>query len=276
MFPFKTALNASTLFPFKLDVRQQIEVAAEAGYGGIELWVRDIVAYLAQGGSADELRAFRREKKIGLVNAIAFWAWADRDPAAREAAFVQAESEMRMLREMGCLGVAAPPFGDVEGVTLDDMAAQFARLMALGDEREVEPYLEFWGRAKTLSRLSEAVYVGMQSGRRDVRILLDPFHMHVGGSDMNSLTYLNGDKIGIVHINDYPASPGPETITDAERVFPGEGVAPLERMARLLARAGYHGYLSLELFRDNYGDMSALDVARRGLAAMRKACQVDR
>lgn len=49
MFPFKTALNASTLFPFELDVLQQVELAAQAGYDGIELWVKDIEAYLAAG-----------------------------------------------------------------------------------------------------------------------------------------------------------------------------------------------------------------------------------
>jgi hypothetical protein len=42
MHPFKPVLNASTLFPFNLNVVQQIEVAAHAGYYGIELWVKDI------------------------------------------------------------------------------------------------------------------------------------------------------------------------------------------------------------------------------------------
>lgn len=275
MFPFKTALNASTLFPFKLDVRQQITVAAEAGYEGIELWVRDIEAYLAEGGTVGALRAFLSARGIALVNAIAFWAWADSDPAKREEGFRQAETEMQMLAELGCVAVAAPPFGSVEGVALDDMAAQFARLSELGQRMGIEPYLEFWGRAKTLSRLSEAVYVAMQSGRPDAKLLLDPFHMYTGGSDIGGLAYLSGAAIGIVHMNDYPASPGRETITDAQRVFPGEGIAPLSELARLLAQAGYTGYLSLELFLDDYGSQSALDVAKRGLAAIQTACRVE-
>ena len=56
MFPFKTALNTSTLFPFELDVKQQARVAAEAGFEGIELWVRDIEAYLDRGGTIRRMR----------------------------------------------------------------------------------------------------------------------------------------------------------------------------------------------------------------------------
>ncbi len=46
-FPFKTALNASTLFPFEQDVKDQVRVTAEAGFAGIELWVKDLEAYVA-------------------------------------------------------------------------------------------------------------------------------------------------------------------------------------------------------------------------------------
>ncbi len=64
-------------------------------------------------------------------------------------------------------------------------------------------------------------------------------------------------------------------IADSDRVFPGEGVAPTHELARLLDRAGYRGYLSLELFIESFGDQSALDVARRGRAAILEAYHVD-
>jgi 2-keto-myo-inositol isomerase len=99
--------------------------------------------------------------------------------------------------------------------------------------------------------------------------------MYTGGSDLNNLAYLRGANIGIVHVNDYPAVPGRDQITDDQRVFPGEGIAPTHALARLLTQIGYEGYLSLELFRQSYGDAGAVDVARRGLAAMRSAYALD-
>jgi 2-keto-myo-inositol isomerase len=274
IFPFQTALNASTLFPFKLSVPEQVRVAAEAGFAGIELWVNQLDAYLAGGGTLPELRAVIADADIALVNAIAFFPWADANDATRERGFAQAEREMHMLAELGCVAVAAPPFGNVEGVSLTTMASHFAQLAELARGIGVEPYLEFWGRAHTLSRLSEALYVAMESGLPDAKLLLDPFHMYTGGSELTSLAYLNGANIGIVHANDYPAAPARAQISDAERVFPSAGVAPTHAFASLLYRAGYHGYLSLELFREDYEGQSALEVARRGLDAMQTAYTV--
>jgi sugar phosphate isomerase/epimerase len=274
MFPFKASLNASTLFPFKLDVKQQLQIAAAAGYDGIELWVRDIESYLKNGGTISELKSYADEAGLTIVNAIAFFKWADVDEQVRAEGFVQAEREMRMLAELGCLAVAAPPFGDVADTSLDTMAEQFARLSALAAEIGIKPYLEFWGRAKTLSKLSEVVFVAIESGLPDVQILLDPFHMYTGGSEVGGLRYLKGANIGVVHVNDYPAEPIRAAIADRDRVFPGEGIAPSSEFATLLYQIGYRGYLSLELFIEDFGEASALDVAKRGLKAIKTAYQV--
>ncbi|HEU5014229.1 MAG TPA: sugar phosphate isomerase/epimerase family protein [Roseiflexaceae bacterium] len=275
MFPFKTSLNTSTLFPFELDVKEQVRVAAEAGFEGIELWVRDIEAYLQGGGTTRELQRYIADTGLAVVNAIAFFAWADADEATREQGFAQAEREMRMLAELGCVAVAAPPFGTVEGVPLTAMAGHFARLTDMARGIGIEPYLEFWGRAKALSRLSEAMFVAMESGVPDVKILLDPFHMYTGGSELTSLAYVKGANIGIVHVNDYPTTPARAQIADSDRVFPGEGVAPTREFAALLAQAGYRGYLSLELFIKDYNGQSALNVARRGREAILNAYQIE-
>lgn len=274
MFPFKTALNTSTLFPFQLDIKQQVRVAAEAGYQGIELWMKDIDAYVANGGSIGDLRSYIADAGLAVVNAIAFFKWADADAATREQGLEQAEREMRMLADLGCPAVAAPPYGDVEGLTLEAIAGHYARLAELARGIGVEPYLEFWGRAKALSRLSQALFVAVESGVVGAKLLLDPFHMYTGGSDLHGITYLNGANIGIVHVNDYVAIPAREQIADADRVLPGDGIAPTHELARLLDRAGYRGYLSLELFIESFGAASALDVARRGLAAVQNAYQV--
>jgi 2-keto-myo-inositol isomerase len=274
-FPFKSSLNTSTLIPFQLDIKQQVLVAAEAGYEGIELWMRDIDSYVASGGSLRQLRQFIRDTGVEAVNAIAFFKWADADKETRERGFEQAEREMSMLAEIGCSAVAAPPFGTVETVSLDEMAERYFRLAQIGHQTGVEPYLEFWGRAKRLSRLSEALYVAVESGVDDTKLLLDPFHMYTGGSRIESIGYMDGRHIGIVHVNDYPAYPAREVITDKERVFPGDGVGPNGLLARSLNKAGYNGYLSLELFIPSYGSKSAVEAAEEGLMKMKKAYSLE-
>ena len=272
MFPFKTALNTSTLFPFALDVMQQVQITADAGYQGIELWVKDILAYLEAGGTLAELKDFVAIHGIPIVDVIAFYPWADADDLVRQQGLAQAQREMSMLADLGCLAVAAPPAGNVENVTLDAMADHFARLASMARRIGIEPYLEFWGRAKPLSRLSDALFVAMQSSLPEVKILLDHIHMYIGGSSLESLAYVKGANIGIVHVDDYLATPAREEIED--RVFPGEGIAPTHELARLLHQVGYSGYLSLELFIEDYGGMSPQEVARRGLASIKQAYSI--
>jgi 2-keto-myo-inositol isomerase len=271
MFPFRTSLNASTLFPYKLGIREQIQIAAEAGYEGIEIWLKDLQAYTEAGGSVAGLRRLAADLGIEIVNAISFIPWADADEAVRVRGKRQASEEFTLLAELGCPAFAAPPFGYVESVTLDEIATRYAELAEQALGYGVAPILEFWGRAKKLSRLSEAVYVAMQSRVRDVKVLLDPFHMYTGGSDLNDLSYLNGDTIGIVHANDYPHNPSKDNITDGDRLFPGDGIAPSAELAKRLAAIGYKGYLSLELFIADYGSKTALETATYGLAKIKSA-----
>jgi sugar phosphate isomerase/epimerase len=274
MFPFKTALNTSTLFPFRLDVTQQLRIAAEAGFEGIELWMKDIAAYLQAGGTIDALKRSIADAGLTLANAITFFRWADADPQTREQGFAQAEREMRILAELGCRAVAAPPYGDVAGLSLEDIAGHYARLAALAGKIGIETYLEFWGRAPKLAKVSEALFIAVESGVSNAKLLLDPFHMYTGGSAVESLAYLHGANIGIVHVNDYPATPAREQITDRDRVFPGAGIAPTHELARLLDQVGYRGYLSLELFSESYGEQPAIEVAKHGLNAIKTAYMV--
>jgi 2-keto-myo-inositol isomerase len=273
MFPFKTALNASTLFPFALDVRQQVQVAAEAGYDGIELWEKDILAYLATGGTMADLKKSIASSGIPIVDVMAFYPWADADEEVRRQALAQAGRELPLLAELGCKAFAAPPAGSVASVSLDQMAIYFAQLADLASSIGIEPYLEFWGKARPLSRLSDALSVAMSSGVSGVKVLIDQIHMHIGGTSLSSLAYVKGANIGIVHVNDYLATvPGNEDTED--RVFPGQGIASTHELATVLHQIGYDGCLSLELFIEDYGGESPLEVARRGLTSIRQAYSI--
>ncbi|MGP4039775.1 sugar phosphate isomerase/epimerase family protein [Gracilibacillus sp. D59] len=270
MHDFKFALNTSTLFPFELDVIEQIRVAAEAGYDGIELWVKDIESYLKEGGSLKTIKEFLSDRNISVVNAITFFKWSDADESTRVKGLVEAEQEMLLLKEIGCKAVAAPPSGNMDDLELEIIAEHFTALTTIAKRMDMEVYLEFWGKANKLATLSEAMYVAMESGLSDVKFLLDPFHMYTGGSYFTSLSYLNQRNIGIFHVNDYPENPTKEQITDSERLFPGDGVAPTEEIANYLEEMNYQGYLSLELFIENYSNRSALEVATHGLKKMKQ------
>ena len=65
--------------------------------------------------------------------------------------------------------------------------------------------------------------------------------------------------------------PPREKIGDADRVYPGDGVAPLNTIFRDLHQTGFRGMLSLELFNREYWKQDALTVAKTGLEKTREA-----
>jgi sugar phosphate isomerase/epimerase len=69
-------------------------------------------------------------------------------------------------------------------------------------------------------------------------------------------------------MNDYPAQPPRQTIGDGDRVYPGDGVAPLADILRTLREINFDGYLSIELFNPSYWQQDPLQVARLALSKM--------
>jgi sugar phosphate isomerase/epimerase len=58
--------------------------------------------------------------------------------------------------------------------------------------------------------------------------------------------------------------------TDSDRVYPGDGAAPLKQILLDLKAMGGTKVLSLELFNKNYWAEDALLVAKTGLEKMKK------
>ena len=134
---------------------------------------------------------------------------------------------------------------------------------------EVVPQAEVWGFSKSLTRLGEAAQVAIEAGHPKACILADVYHLHKGGSGFGGLHLLGAAALQIFHMNDYPADPPRERISDSDRVYPGDGVAPLVPMLRDLVRVGFRGVLSLELFNRDYWKQDALEVARTGLRKLK-------
>src|SRR5262249_12380132 len=148
-------------------------------------------------------------------------------------------------------------------------AERYRALLELGDEMGVVPQVELWGFSKSLSRLGETALVAVESRHPKACVLADVYHLHKGGSGFAGLRLLSGQALQVRHMNDYPANPGRAEITDAPRVYPGDGVAPLVPMLRDLHAAGFRGVLSLELFNRDYWSLDAFQVARTGLEKMK-------
>ena len=109
--PVRFALNMSTIRGQKLTIVQQIEVAAKAGYDGIEPWIRDLQQHVESGGSLADLKKQIEDSGMRVDSAIGFANWIVDDDTARAKGLEQAREEMSLVKAIGGTRVAAPPVG---------------------------------------------------------------------------------------------------------------------------------------------------------------------
>ncbi|MEY2725141.1 MAG: Inosose isomerase [Planctomycetota bacterium] len=271
-------LNTSTLRGQKLGVVREVEIAAQAGYDGIEPWIPNLRDYVQQGGSLADLGKKISDLGLTVDSAIGFAQWIHPDAEARAKAIDEAKRDMDMLRQIGGTRIAAPPVGahqaDSAPVSLADAAERFAALQKASRDIGVQPQLEVWGFSKNLSRLGEVASVAAETGNSDTLLLLDTYHLFKGGSSFAGLSLFSDESLQVFHMNDYPAEPARAQMNDSHRVYPGDGIAPLSQIIQMLAGNGRSITLSLELFNPEYWKQDAALVATTGLEKMRKAVSV--
>lgn len=268
---FKFSLNTSTISGQKLGVKKYIEITARAGYDCMELWLPDLKVYLDGGGTLPALKKLINDSKVPVVNAIGFAPWMVDDTEKRDAGFKQMREEMEIMAALDCPRIAAPAAGIGPNETLDMFVVgeRFAKLIELGKQTGVIPQLEFWGASRFfhIGQVLMATAVANNSG---ARILADVYHMFRGNSGFESLKMIDGSMVEIFHMNDYPASIPREQQQDKDRIYPGDGAAPLKEILTDLKNMKGPKILSLELFNREYWAQDPLQVAKTGLEKMKK------
>jgi sugar phosphate isomerase/epimerase len=269
--PFLYCLNTSTIRGQKLTIVQEIDIASRAGYNAIEPWASELDQYVKDGGDLADLGKRCRDAGLTIEDLIAFPTWVVDDDAVRKKGFDEARRVMEMARKVGAKRIALPPAGanDKPDINLHRAAERYRALLDVGENLGVVPQVELWGHSKFLNRLGDAALVAIDSGHPQACILADVFHLYKGGSGFTGLKLLSGSALQMLHMNDYPLAPDRAALVDAQRVYPGDGTAPLKQILSDLRRPGFRVVLSLELFNRDLWAQDALVVAKTGLEKMK-------
>src|SRR5690606_35191409 len=103
-------------------------------------------------------------------------------------------------------------------------------------------------------------------GRDSVGNVIDSFHFYAGNSTFEAIEKMDPDKLFIFHINDAENLPKPD-LTDAHRLYPGEGILPLARLKEAFDKIGFDRMVSIEIFRPEYWEQDPFEVARKAKEA---------
>jgi sugar phosphate isomerase/epimerase len=269
---FRYSLNFGTLRGFRLPLEEEIKIAAKAGYDAVEPWVRELDDYQKNGGKFSDIRKMLDDSGLAVAGGIAFFQWLTEDKVQREKGLEQMKRDMDLCASIGGNRIAATASG-ATNQRLDNFAVlgeRYREILETGEQTAVIPQLEVWGKSQTMNCLADVLAIAAHSGHPKAEILLDVFHLFRGGTQFDSLSLVHGKKMTNFHFNDYPAQPPREQQEDKDRIYPGDGAAPLKKIIRILQTIGFNGFLSFEVFNQSYwasGD--PLQVAKTGLEKMK-------
>ncbi|WP_113717708.1 bifunctional sugar phosphate isomerase/epimerase/4-hydroxyphenylpyruvate dioxygenase family protein [Arthrobacter dokdonensis] len=246
-------------------LQEKMAACAKAGFDGIEIFEQDLVT---SAMSPEEVRS--RAAGLGLTLDLyqPFRDFDGVDDGLLAANLRRAAAKFDLMGRLGidtilvCSNVATATRGDD-----DVLAAQLSQLAELAGRHGVKVAYEAlaWGRYvndfEHAHRLVQAV------DHPSLGTCLDSFHILSRDWDTAPIEKMDASKIFFVQVADAPQlSLDVLSWSRHYRVFPGEGQFELAKFMGHLARTGYDGPVSLEIFNDVFRQA---DVERTAVDAMR-------
>ena len=258
-------LNTATIMPQPL--LHKIELTAQAGFAGIELWVNDVYEYIGRGGEVRDVEQALADHGLMVPCMIACRQWGEASPLEYPIMLDEARRRMELATRLGSpYFVCTPPRESCDAQQLTD---RYADLLHVGREIGIRPTFEYIGFFKSVPGLALAHQIAAATGDPDATVILDSFHNWNSGSTHDDLRALPLEMISHYHVNDAHPDKPMGTQTDPDRVMLGDGPIDLGAEIEILKTKGYQGTVSLELFNREYWQEDPKKLLQRGMERMR-------
>ncbi|MBI2724030.1 MAG: sugar phosphate isomerase/epimerase [Chloroflexi bacterium] len=257
----RLALNGATIMHAPLEI--DVEVASAAGFSALEIWAGKLAAY-----ERDRPLAALREHMAACgitpwcINSVEDITYRDR--AGRAEVMAQLGRALAAARTLGAPSVVVVPGRRPDGFNRHESVRDAVEVLrAMSDiAGDVGLAFEFLGKPGcSVPVLDMAIDIVSEVERANVGMVIDTFHFHAGGSRLEALQRVPVQRLFVVHLNGCEGLPR-EQLTDAHRLYPGEGPIPVRAILSDLRARGYDGMASVEIFRPEYWEQDPVDVAR--------------
>ena len=249
-----------------LDVK--IEAIAAAGYDGLEIFDNDLVYFNLP---PDVVGQRVRDAGLEVVLFQPFRDFEAMPSPLREKGFDRAERKFDIMEQLGaslilvCSNVSPHAIDDPERATSDlhELAERAQRRgLYIGFEALA------WGRF--IHHYQQAWDVVRRGDHPNLGLILDTFHTLVRRSPLEDMDNIPAEKIFLVQVADAPAiDMDMLQLSRHFRCFPGQGELPVADMMRRLAKIGYSGPISHEIFNDTFRAASTRSIAIDGMRSLR-------
>jgi 4-hydroxyphenylpyruvate dioxygenase len=259
--------QATTLpTPFAEDVAGY----AAGGCPTVEVWLTKLETHLEQH-SADDTRKQLADRGVALAAAAYQGGLLLSQGEQRKAHFDHFKRRLDLCERFGIrtLVVVADFAQKPDATALQRSVVSLAQAAQWAAGFGVTLALEFRGADAFCACLDTALSLVETCREPNVGVCLDVFHYYKGPSKPEDLDRLTARNLAHVQVCDVAGVPR-ELMTDADRVFPGEGDFRLGPIVNRLREIGYARSVSLELMNPVLWRSKPTQVAELGTAALRR------
>ncbi|MET1035449.1 MAG: TIM barrel protein [Arthrobacter sp.] len=248
-------------------LEEKMLACARAGFDGIEIFEQDLVV---SPMSPEEVRALADRLGLTLDLYQPFRDFEGVDEALLPENLRRAEAKFALMNRLGIDTMLV--CSNVATATVDDDAVAAAQLRRLGEaaaRHGVRIAYEALAWGKYVNTYRHAHRIVELADHPAVGTCLDSFHILSRGDDPSGIEELPAEKIFFVQLADAPVlSMDILSWSRHYRVFPGQGGFDLAGFLAHLARAGYAGPVSLEIFNDTFRQSNVERTALDGLRSL--------
>ena len=233
------------------DFEEKMAAIAAAGFDGIEIFENDFLAF---DGSPRDAGQLVRDHGLEITLFQPFRDFEGMPEPQRSRTFDRAERKFDLMGELGadlvliCSNVSPLSLGGI-----DRAADDLAELGDRAEKRGIRVGYEALAWGRHINDHRDAWEIVRRAGHPNIGLIVDSFHTLARELDPNSIRSIPGDKIFFVQLADAPA-------IDMDlfhwsrhyRCMPGEGDLDVVRFMSAVAATGYDGYVSLEIFNDQF------------------------
>jgi sugar phosphate isomerase/epimerase len=280
--PKRLSLHAGTLRPVQR-FEDKADLAARAGFGAWALRGVGLESYLAEGRTIADVCRLNGQHGLAISETGSLTQWQfdggvpllntfQRPPGATDGELVsRADRLLGWTRELECELVAAIAANEADA-TVEEAVRDFRRVGQMAARHRVRVALEVLGFAPRFHTLGQAWEVVRRAECDNGGILLDTYHFYRGGSTLEMLDAVPGDRLYLVHLADVPSG-AREAARDDGRLPPGGGAGPLREIVSRVLDKGYAGHFVVEVLSQTLWREDPLTVARRCHAGAMKVLE---
>ncbi|WP_368516788.1 bifunctional sugar phosphate isomerase/epimerase/4-hydroxyphenylpyruvate dioxygenase family protein [Rhizobium sp.] len=245
------------------DLKEKLQAIAKAGFDGVEIFENDFLAF---DESPRQVGQMVRDHGLEITLFQPFRDFEGMPEPLRSRTFDRAERKFDLMQEMGtelvlvCSNVSSAALGGI-----DRAAADFFELGERAAKRGLRVGYEALAWGRHIHDHRDAWEIVRRADHPNIGLILDSFHTLSRKIDVNSIRSIPREKIFIIQLADAP-------LIDMDLLYwsrhfrnmPGEGDLPVLEFMKAVAATGYDGYLSLEIFNDQFRGGSPTAIAVDG------------